>query len=40
MDIIPEDIDLIGFANDYTLMKSFNPGDVMAENICISELEE
>ena len=39
MNIIPEDIELIGFADDHTLMKSFKPGDVMAENICISELD-
>ena len=40
MDVSPEDIDLIGFADDHTLMKSFTPGDVMAETTCISELEE
>ena len=40
VDVIPEDIDLIGFADDHTLMKSLIPGDVMAETTCISELEE
>ena len=39
-DVIPEDIDLIGFADDHTLLKSFTSGDVMAETTCISELEK
>ena len=39
VDIIPEEIDLIGFADDHTLIKSFTPGTENAETVCRSELE-